>query len=70
MALWRALILLFLILLPGVGVAQPARRTDVVLEQLSHLAEGQRQFIGARTPLGRGPQEIRGKVTRSRRGAA
>lgn len=35
----------FSLLLPGVGMAQPARRTDVVLEQLSRLAEGQRQFI-------------------------
>ena len=33
------------LVLPEVCIAQPARRTDVVLEQLSRLAEGQRQFI-------------------------
>lgn len=68
MALRCALSFLFFILLPAVGVAQPARKVDAVLGQLSRLEEGQRQLGNRLTRVEEGQRELGERLARIEEG--
>jgi len=67
-ALRCALGFVFLILFPGVGGAQPAQRTDAVLEQLARLAEGQHQLGERLARVEEGQRQLDERLTRMEEG--